>query len=165
MVECTGLENRRRATYRGFESHPLRVLQGLRDSPGWPFRRFPSNSAKNRPKSGEKMATDFLTEPQNPPPICGRWGSDAVDSERSVEVVSAAKGNPSLSAIFSKPDVSGQKTMVWGTAVLEEPALSGDLAPQEVWAVRRATFPASRRLPAMECAHLLLDLSISASAC
>ena len=26
MVECTGLENRRRATYRGFESHPLRHL-------------------------------------------------------------------------------------------------------------------------------------------
>ena len=24
MVECTGLENRHRATYRGFESHPLR---------------------------------------------------------------------------------------------------------------------------------------------
>ncbi len=24
MVECTGLENRRGATHRGFESHPLR---------------------------------------------------------------------------------------------------------------------------------------------
>ena len=24
MVECTGLENRHRETYRGFESHPLR---------------------------------------------------------------------------------------------------------------------------------------------
>ena len=30
MVEGSGLENRRRATYRGFESHPLRTLYSLR---------------------------------------------------------------------------------------------------------------------------------------
>ena len=32
MVECTGLENRRRATYRGFESHPLRHFAQARRS-------------------------------------------------------------------------------------------------------------------------------------
>ena len=26
LAECTGLENRRRETYRGFESHPFRHL-------------------------------------------------------------------------------------------------------------------------------------------
>ncbi len=26
LAECTGLENRRRETYRGFESHPFRQL-------------------------------------------------------------------------------------------------------------------------------------------
>ncbi len=30
LAECTGLENRRRETYRGFESHPFRQLEVLR---------------------------------------------------------------------------------------------------------------------------------------
>ena len=47
MVEGSGLENRRAETYRGFESHPLRVSGETYKYENWSERRANSEEKAN----------------------------------------------------------------------------------------------------------------------
>ena len=79
VVECTGLENRRAARYRGFESHPLRNKFGqARSAPAWGRRRaeLARASVPAAPPSPEAISPGGAA-PAAPQPRVRRWSGIA----------------------------------------------------------------------------------------